>query len=103
MEVIQIKENEFEEKVLKNERLTLVDFYADWCGPCKMISPIILEFSKEMEDVDFFKINVDNAEDISRKYGVMSIPTLLVFKNGEVIKTSVGMKSKEEIKELLDI
>lgn len=103
MEVIQIKENEFEEKVLKNERLTLVDFYADWCGPCKMISPIILELSKEMEDVDFFKINVDNAEDISRKYGVMSIPTLLVFKNGEVIKTSVGMKSKEEIKELLDI
>lgn len=103
MEVIEIKENEFEEKVLKSDKKVLVDFYADWCGPCKMLSPIILELSKEIDEVNFYKINVDNAEEVSRKYGVMSIPTLIVFEKGEVVKTSVGMKGKVEIKEILDI
>lgn len=99
---MEIKEEEFEEKVLQNKRRVLVDFYADWCGPCRMLSPVVEEIAKEKDEVDFYKINVDNAEEVSRKYGVMSIPTLIVFQDGKVINQSVGLKSKNELKEFLE-
>lgn len=102
MSVINIEEKEFEQKVLKSNRKVLVDFYADWCGPCKMLSPIIDEISNDVDDIDFFKINVDNAEEISRRYGVMSIPTLIVFENGKEVKKSVGFKSKDELVDFLN-
>ncbi len=102
MAVISIEENEFEEKVLKSEKKVLVDFYADWCGPCKMLSPVVEKISDEIDNYDFVKINVDNAENISRQYGVMSIPTLIIFDNGKETKKSVGFKSADELKEFLN-
>lgn len=101
MKVIEIKEEEFERKVLKNKKKVLVDFYAEWCGPCRMLSPVVEEVASETEEVEFYKINVDNAEEVSRKYGVMSIPTLIIFQDGKVVNNSVGLKSKNELKEFL--
>lgn len=101
MTVINIEEKDFNKKVLSSNKKVLVDFYADWCGPCKMISPIIEKLSDEITDCDFVKINVDNAENISRQYGVMSIPTLIVFENGKEVKKSIGLKSNTELKEFL--
>ncbi len=101
MEVIEIKEQEFESKVLNSNKKVLVDFYANWCGPCRMLSPVVEELAREMEEVEFYKINVDDAEEVSRKYGVMSIPTLITFQDGKVVNQSVGLKSKNELKEFL--
>lgn len=101
MKVIEIKEEEFERKVLKSKKKVLVDFYAEWCGPCRMLSPVVEEVASETEEVEFYKINVDNAEEVSRKYGVMSIPTLIIFQDGKVVNNSVGLKSKNELKEFL--
>ncbi|MBO5414931.1 MAG: thioredoxin [Bacilli bacterium] len=103
MEVIKIKEEEFEEKVLKSDKKVLVDFYADWCGPCKMLAPVIDKLAEEVDDVSFVKINVDNAENVARSYGVMSIPALFVFENGEVVKNSVGFQSIDELKEFIEV
>ncbi len=97
--VKQLTDKEFDE-VIKNGKV-LVDFYAEWCGPCKMLSPIIDELAEELRDVNFYKLNVDDSDEVVRRYSVMSIPTLLVFENGELKNTSVGFKSKDEVKELL--
>ena len=99
MGVIEIKENEFDEKVKGTK--VLVDCYADWCGPCKMLSPIIDELASETPNYEFYKLNVDDAESISQRYGIMSIPTLLIFENGELKTKSVGLKSKSELQEML--
>ena len=101
MDIIKIKEEEFEEKVLKNNKKVLVDFYADWCGPCRMLSPIIEEIAKENDDYEFVKVNVDDCPEVSRKYGVMSIPTLIVFENGVEKKKTLGFHSLDEVKEFL--
>lgn len=103
MEVIEIKEEEFVDKVLNSEKKVLVDFFADWCGPCRMLGPVISEVAESDDNYFYYKINVDKAENISRKYGIMSIPALLVFENGEVTKSSLGYKNIEEVKEFLDI
>jgi thioredoxin 1 len=97
--VKQITDKEFDESIKTGK--VLVDFYAEWCGPCKMLSPVVDELSEELNDVTFFKLNVDESDEVVRKYNVMSIPTLLVFENGELKNTSVGFKNKDEIKELL--
>lgn len=97
--VREINENEFLE-VIKDGKV-LVDCFAPWCGPCKMLSPIIDELAQEIDTVNFYKMNVDEAENISRQYGIMSIPTLLVFENGELKQKLVGFKAKEELKEIL--
>ena len=97
--VKQITDKEFNEII--NNGKVLVDFYAEWCGPCKMLSPVVDELADEISDVNFYKLNVDDSDEVVRKYNVMSIPTLLVFENGELKNTSVGFKSKEEVKELL--
>ncbi len=97
--VVEINESEFKEKVSTGK--VLVDCYAPWCGPCKMLSPIIDQLASEVSDVNFFKLNVDDNENISREYGIMSIPTLLIFENGELKQTLVGFKSKDELKEIL--
>lgn len=89
-----IEEKDFEKEVLKNKETVLVDFYADWCGPCKMLGPIMDEISKE---VPVYKINVDDAEDLAKEYGVFSIPCVIAFKEGKEINRSVGLRSKEDI------
>ena len=101
MEVIEIKEEEFTDKVLNSEKKVLVDFFADWCGPCRMLSPIIEEIAKENDDYEFVKVNVDDCPEVSRKYGVMSIPTLIVFENGEEKNKTLGFHSLDEVKEFL--
>lgn len=97
--VNEILENEFKEKVSGGK--VLVDCFATWCGPCRMLSPIIDELAKEISDYSFYKLDVDKNENIAREYGIMSIPTLLIFENGELKQTLVGFKSKEELKEVL--
>ena len=97
MEVVKVTSNNFEEEVIKCEKTVLVDFYAEWCGPCKMLSPIIDEIAKENTDIKVVKVNVDEAQDLAMKYQVMSIPTLVVIKNGQQINKSVGLRDKEEI------
>ena len=99
MSVIEINETEFEEKI-KGAKV-LVDCYAPWCGPCKMLSPVIDELASETEGVEFYKINVDDADLVSEKYGIASIPTILYFENGELKNTSVGFKTKDELKEMI--
>ena len=96
--VLEITSENFEEEVLKAEKTVLVDMYATWCGPCKMQSPIIDKIADEQGDkIKVAKIDIDEAPEIAEKYGVMSIPTLLIIKNGEVSKQFVGLTKKEEI------
>lgn len=97
MKVLKINNSNFEEEVIKSEKAVLVDFYAEWCGPCKMLAPVIDQIAIENEDIKVVKINVDEAKELAEKYGVMSIPTLVVIKNGEEIKRKVGLASKSEI------
>lgn len=91
--VKQINSDEFKEVI--KEGKVVVDLFATWCGPCKMLSPILDEISEEITTTKFYKIDVDDNEDIAREYNVMSIPTVLVFENGELINTIVGLKSRE--------
>ena len=97
MAVIHITENEFEEKVLKNDKPAFVDFFATWCGPCQMMAPILEEVSNENPEVDFFAIDIDDAENLSEEYGVMSVPNMMLFKNGEVADRILGRQSKQSI------
>ena len=100
--VKEFNEENFKEEVINFEGTTLVDFYAVWCGPCKMMSPIIDSIAEEnIENLKIGKVNVDEAQDLAGKYGIMSIPTIIIFKNGAPVKTFVGMTSKEEIKQAL--
>lgn len=88
----------FEDEVEKSNGIVLVDFYADWCGPCKMMSPIIDSIAEEnLENVKVGKVNCDENGELAQKFGIMSIPTILIFKNGNLVKSFVGVTSKEEI------
>ena len=103
MNILNVTSENYESEVLKSEKTVLIDFYADWCGPCKMMSPVIDEIAEEMkETIKVGKINVDENQDLAMEYGVMSIPTIVVLKNGEVQKTFVGVTDKEEIKQALN-
>ena len=99
MEVIEINENEFEEKI--KEGKVFVDCFATWCGPCKMLSPVIDEVAIENTEYKFYKLDVDEAEEVAAKYGIMSIPTMLIFDEGKLKETVVGFRTKDEIKEVL--
>ncbi|MEG1895723.1 MAG: thioredoxin [Oscillospiraceae bacterium] len=101
---IKITSENFESIMENKDTPVLVDFWATWCGPCKMVGPIIEELSKELEGkVVVGKIDVDEQQSLAQKFGVMSIPTLVIFKNGAEVKRAVGFKSKEQIKELLNV
>ena len=103
--IIEIENTEqFELEVIKDSGVVFIDFYATWCMPCKKMNPIIEEISKEHEDIKFVKIDIDKNEDLAIRYNVMSIPTMKIMRNGEVIKTFVGITNKESIvKELQNI
>ena len=97
MDILKVNSQNFEEEVLKSEKPVLVDFYADWCGPCKMLSPIVDEVAQENEDIKVVKVNVDDSQDLAMKYQVMSIPTLVVIKEGNEINRSVGLIDKNQV------
>ena len=100
MSLIHLEKGNFNEII--NKGLTLVDFYAEWCGPCKMIGPILEEISDEISEVNIVKVNIDEYSDIAKNYGVMSIPTLIMFKNGEAKDKSIGFMPKEDIIEFIN-
>lgn len=98
MSVLKIDEENFENEVLKSDKPVIIDFYADWCGPCKMMSPIIDEISDELGDkIKVGKINTDENLELAQEYGIMSIPTIMIIKNGEISKTFIGVTDKDEI------
>ena len=98
MEVIKLNNENFKAEVKESNKVVLVDFYADWCGPCKMMSPIVDEIAEELGDkVKVGKVNSDENIDLAEKYGIMSIPTIMIIKNGEVSKTFVGVTNKSDI------
>ena len=94
-----INSNNFDEEISRGK--VLVDFYADWCGPCKMMSPVLEEFSKTT-DIQIKKINIDNSEDIAQKYGIMSIPTLILFNDGKEVKKNIGFLNLEDLKKFIN-
>ena len=96
-----VNKEEFES--IKNNGIVLVDFYADWCGPCKMVAPVLEELSMEYEgQINFVKVNVDQEGDLAGEYGVMSFPNLVLMKDGQVVKQVVGYQPKPAIKALID-
>ena len=101
MEVLKVTSKNFEEEVLKSEKTVLIDFYADWCGPCKMLSPIIEAVANENEEIKVVKINVDNEQDLAIEYQVMSIPTIVVIKNGKETNRTVGVVDKNQIEKMV--
>ena len=101
MSVLNITSENFEQEVMKSDKPVLLDFWATWCGPCRMVSPVIDEIAEERSDIKVGKINVDEQMELAAKYGVMSIPTLMVIKNGEVSNQSVGAIPKANILAML--
>ena len=97
MTPIVLTKDNFENEVINSDKPVLIDFWASWCGPCKMMSPIFEEVAEEVEDVKFGKVNVDEESEIAEKYSVMSIPTLVLIKGGKEVLRSVGVKQKREI------
>lgn len=98
----EIKESEFESVVLKEKGKVLVDFYANWCGPCKMLRPVLESIASERSDKKIVSIDVDEAEDLAREYGIISIPCVILFEDGKEVNRSIGLKSKSEIEGMLD-
>lgn len=101
MSVLILNNENFENEVLKSDKKVLIDFYADWCGPCKMQSPIIDQIAEENSNIKVGKINVDDNPELAEKYGIMSIPTLIIIENGEVKNQFIGITSKDIILENL--
>lgn len=101
MSVININENNFENEILNSEKKVLLDFWASWCGPCRMVSPIIDEIAEERTDIKVAKVNVDEQPALAERFGIMSIPTLVVMEKGEVQKQATGAQSKSQILAML--
>lgn len=101
MSVLHIGKAEFDEKVLKSEKVALVDFYATWCGPCKMVAPILEEIAEEHPEYVIAKVNVDEEPELAREFKIMSIPALFVIRDGDVVEKAVGYRNKEALLEML--
>ena len=102
MSILNITKENFQQEVLESKKPVLLDFWATWCGPCQMIAPIVHEVAEENEHITVGKVNVDEEMELAIKYGISSIPTLLVFENGQVTQTAVGLRSKEQIEKMLN-
>lgn len=101
MSVINITKNNFQEEVINSQKPVLLDFWAEWCGPCRMVSPVVDEIAEERSDIKVGKINVDEQQELAAKFGIMSIPTLVVMKDGKIINQSVGAGPKSRILAML--
>ena len=101
MAVIEIKNTNFQQEVLASDKPVLLDFWASWCGPCRMVSPIVDEIAEERSDIKVGKVNVDEQPELAAQFGVMSIPTLIVFKDGKIVNQAVGARPKAQILSLL--
>lgn len=101
MSVIKITKENFESEVLNSNKTVLIDFYADWCGPCRMVGPIVSEIAEERSDVKVCKINVDEQNELAASFKVMSIPMLAVIKNGKIVNQAVGYRPKAQIEAML--
>jgi len=102
MAVVNITNANFKQEVLESEKKVLVDFWAPWCGPCRMVSPIVEEIAGENDSIKVAKINIDDEPQLASQYGVMSIPTLMVFENGESVDKAVGARNKAFILQMLE-
>ncbi|NSW90911.1 MAG: thioredoxin [Firmicutes bacterium] len=101
--VLELTKNNFEQEVMKSKGLMLVDFWADWCGPCRLVVPIIEQLADEYQDkLTIGKVNVDNEGELATKFRIMSIPTIMLFKEGKMVERLVGARSKEEFKSIID-
>lgn len=101
MAVIKVNAENFETEVMQSDKPVLIDFWAEWCGPCKMLSPVVDEIGEEVEDVKICKVNVDEESDLAAKFKVMSIPTLVLMESGKIKETSMGVKSKTAILKMI--
>ena len=102
MSAIDINKGNFQAEVMESDKLVLLDFWAPWCGPCRGVVPIVEEIAEENPDIKVGKVNVDEEVELAEKFGVMSIPMLVVLKNGEVVNQAVGMRPKHQILEMVD-
>ena len=102
MSAISVNKNNFNQEVLNSDKPVLMDFWAPWCGPCRMVVPLVEKIAEERSDIKVVKINVDEEQELAMQFGVMSIPTLVVMKDGAVYKSSIGMQPKASILALLD-
>ena len=101
MSAINVNKNNFDQEILNSDRPVLLDFWASWCGPCRMVSPIVDEIAAERSDIKVGKINVDEQPELAAQFGVMSIPTLVVMKNGKVVNQATGARPKAQILAML--
>ena len=102
MSAITINKNNFESEVLNSDKKILLDFWAPWCGPCRMVSPILDEIAEERDDVKIGKINVDEESELASSFGIVSIPTLVVIKKGKIVHQAIGARPKEDILDMLE-
>lgn len=103
MAVLTITKDNFDKEVLKSDKPVLIDFWASWCGPCRMVAPTVEAVAVEVVGKVVGKVNVDEEPELAQRYGIMSIPTMVVIKNGNVVKRTVGVQSKQAILDLLDV
>ena len=103
MATVVINKDNFEELVIKSDKVVLLDFYADWCGPCQMVAPIVHSISEEHEEYLIGKVNVDDDPEIAQAFDIVSIPTLVVMKDGKIVSTAVGVRTKDQLLQMLNI
>lgn len=103
MSVVNLTRNNFKTEVMQCDKTVLIDFWAEWCGPCRMMSPIVDEVADTVSDVKVCKVNVDEASDLASMFGIESIPTLIVIKNGQTVNKSIGLISKDKVLELINV
>lgn len=103
MSVINVTTTNFQKEVMESEKIVLLDFWAPWCGPCRMLGPIVESIAEEYPDVKVCKVNVDEEGDLAQQFGVMSIPAVFVLENGKIINQSVGVKPKQQLLEMLGL